>query len=394
MKTLHISITEAALKKHKHSRVILRDKQLPFLSFRYSKNSKTLKGSFHLSFSRNGITTSKIVGRYPMMEINPAKMEASKAYLTIQKSRLSVMKASTFETCGELLKWYLEFRLLAPGSSIKTLKNISHQVDNILLPVLAVHDVESLNHRVLAEGWLNPSYERYSVSTLKNGFQCLKAAYNQADKLGYLSSNPLIKISFNELTSSRVKPKRCKIQSLNCSVLVRQIRRFDPGMRMMCFLCLGYMTRNRETAVARWDHFDFTNMIWHIPAENTKTGQSISHPITQSMLKLLMKYRVWQRHRTRSSFLFPRTKGYKAISESQAASKLALLTDKQFSLHDLRKYGSSQLRDMGVDYYIVERILNHKMTQLDETYIHTSSSGIIRQALSGWHEKLKLSDLC
>jgi hypothetical protein len=36
---------------------------------------------------------------------------------------------------------------------------------------------------------------------------------------------------------------------------------------------------------------------------------------------------------------------------------------------------------MGVDYYIVERILNHKMTQQDQTYINTSTSMIIRREL-------------
>tara|TARA_R110000868_G_scaffold321413_1_gene582454 strand:- start:740 stop:1135 length:396 start_codon:yes stop_codon:yes gene_type:complete len=130
-------------------------------------------------------------------------------------------------------------------------------------------------------------------------------------------------------------------------------------------------------------------MLWHIPAENTKTGQSITHPITPAMLALLKKYRVWQRQKTRSKFLFPQRKGYKPVSESHAANKLAKLTNKQFSLHDLRKYGSSYLRDMGVDYFIVERILNHKMTTLDQTYIHTSTSIIIRRELEEWHGEMK-----
>jgi hypothetical protein len=43
---------------------------------------------------------------------------------------------------------------------------------------------------------------------------------------------------------------------------------------------------------------------------------------------------------------------------------------------------------MGVDYYIVERILNHKMTQLDQTYIHTSTSMIIRRELEKWHNEI------
>jgi hypothetical protein len=46
------------------------------------------------------------------------------------------------------------------------------------------------------------------------------------------------------------------------------------------------------------------------------------------MLTLFKKYRVWQRHKTRSKFQFPQRKGYKPISESLAANKLAKLTQK------------------------------------------------------------------
>jgi hypothetical protein len=127
-------------------------------------------------------------------------------------------------------------------------------------------------------------------------------------------------------------------------------------------------------------------ILWHIPAENTKTGQGIAHPITSQMAAILMRYRKWQLYITRSKFLFPQKRGYRAISASQAARKIALHTNSKFRLHDLRKFGSTSLRDMGTDYYIVERILNHKMTLLDQTYIQTSSRKIITESLNKWHE--------
>ncbi|MFT6909444.1 MAG: integrase, partial [Oleiphilaceae bacterium] len=69
--------------------------------------------------------------------------------------------------------------------------------------------------------------------------------------------------------------------------------------------------------------------------------------------------------------------------------RVSRLSNSKLRLHDLRKYGSSYLRDMGVDYYIVERVLNHKMTSLDQTYIHTSVFGIIRNELEKWHDELQ-----
>ncbi|WP_340676856.1 tyrosine-type recombinase/integrase [Paraglaciecola sp.] len=366
----------------------MKDKQLPYLFFRYGKNieiSDRVVGSFHISFVNDGKTTSRILGRYPILNISAARMAALKQYLAIQKGKHSVTKKTTFKYCGELLMWYLNFRLMTAGTANKTKSNIVHQINNVLLPALQLQKINELSRMFLAEKWLIPSNSKYKISTLKGSFQCLKAAFNQASRLDYIESNPILNVGFGDLTASKVKPKTCKIKSIDLKKLVSQIRLFDPAMKMMCFLCLGYLTRNRETSIARWEHFNFKQMLWNIPAENTKTGQDISHPITPTMLFLLKRYRVWQRYNTRSKFLFPQLRGYKSISESQAAKKIDLLSQKQFSLHDLRKYGSSYLRDMGVDYYIVERILNHNMTILDQTYIHTSTAAIIRRELGKWH---------
>jgi integrase len=106
------------------------------------------------------------------------------------------------------------------------------------------------------------------------------------------------------------------------------------------------------------------------------------------MTVILLQYRKWQLYKTRSKFLFPQKSGYRALSASQAARKIALHTDGKFRLHDLRKFGSTSLRDMGTDYYIVERILNHKMTQLDQTYIQTTSRRIITDCLNEWHKSV------
>jgi integrase len=388
MKIIKVKISEACINSYKQTQVTLKDIQLPYLFFRYGINTdKTAKaaGSFYVSFVKNGKTTSRVLGRYPLLSIKAARVEAIKRNFEIQKSKYSATKTTTFENCGELLKWYLNFRLMSAGTAIKTKSNITHQINYVLFPNLQLQKINGLNSVFLAEKWLAEGTSKYKISTLKSGFQCLKAAFNQASKLGYLEVNPLSNIGFGDLTAGKVKPKPCKIQSTGLPKLVNQIRSFDPAMKMMCFLCLGYLTRNRETALARWEHFNFKQLLWTIPAENTKTGQSISHPITPTMLVFLKKYRVWQRHQTRSKFLFPQRRGYKPISESQAANKLAISSKKQFSLHDLRKYGSSYLRDMGVDYYIVERILNHRMSTLDQTYIHTSVSSIVQNKLEQWH---------
>lgn len=240
----------------------------------------------------------------------------------------------------------------------------------------------------MSEVWLKAELINYKISTLKSSFQSLKAAFHRAHKLGYIETNPLDKVSFGDLSSIRIEPRENRIQFWNIKKLTSLINGLPPDLKVLSFLCLGYLTRNQETVMARWEHFDFKNLLWHIPAENTKTGQGIAHPITSQMAAMLNRYRKWQLHKTRSKFLFPQKRGYRPISASQAARKIALYTNSKYRLHDLRKFGSTSLRDMGVDYYIVERILNRKMTSLDQTYIQTSSRKIIENSLSNWHQEV------
>ena len=387
MKTISLVLSQKAIHKYRYQDVTLRDVNVPYLFFRYSKADKHI-GSFHLGFTSNGKSTSRVLGRFPLLSIKAARISATLKRQSFEAIKYSATKLRRFKCTGDLLNWYREFRCNDPSISLNTKRNIEHQIDRVLQPTIGGQDLSDFSVGFVSEVWLNSELVNYQMSTLKNSFQCLKGAFNRAHKLGYIQTNPLINICFSDISPFRLKPRENRIQFWSIQKLIRLINGLPTEFRMLCLLCLGYLTRNQETAMARWEHFDFNKKLWHIPAENTKTGQGITHPITSSMAVILKRYRKWQLHKTRSKFLFPQKRGYRPISASLAAKKIAQQTNNKFRLHDLRKYGSTALRDMGTDYYIVERILNHKMTSLDHTYIQTTSWRVIEKGLSDWHQML------
>jgi integrase len=386
LKTIKVAINKTVIQKYRCGDVTLRDANLPYLFFRYSKANKYI-GSFQISFTNNGVSTSKVIGRFPLLDIKAARKAATAKWQTIEAAKHEATKHKYFENCGEILNWYREFRLSDPGITANTKKNVVHQVAKLLLPKFSEVPIEKVSAAYLAENWLIPSQSEYGLSTLLGAFQCLKAAFAQAQRLGYLADNPVNDIAFSDITAGKVTPRTSKIARWPLKQLVGHINQFPVDTKMFCMLCLGYLTRNGETALATWGDFDFAKMLWHIPGDNTKTGQGLTHPITPKMKSVLQQYRTWQRKRTRSKFLFPQKRGYTAITPSEIAHRVSRVSNSKIRLHDLRKYGSSYLRDMGVDYYIVERILNHKMTTLDQTYIHTSVFGVVRSELEKWHDE-------
>tara|TARA_R110001583_G_scaffold17299_1_gene70102 strand:+ start:352 stop:1521 length:1170 start_codon:yes stop_codon:yes gene_type:complete len=387
MKTVNLTLCQKAIQQYRYQDVTLRDVKVPVLFFRYSKAGKHI-GSFQVNFTKNGKSTSRVIGRFPLLSIKEARNAAITKWQCVEAEKFTATKSKRFKNCGELLDWYREFRCADPCISVNTKRNVEHHVARVLKPILNSKNISDITAGYLSESWLNSSLDSYNISTLKSGFQCLKSAFNRAHKLGYIASNTIENVSFGDLSATTIKPRENRIKFWSTSKLIGQIDELPTEFRVLSLLCLGYLTRNNETVSSKWEHFDFNNLLWHIPAENTKTGQGVAHPITLPMVKMLKHYRKWQLHKTRSKFLFPQSSGYKAMSASQASKKIALHTDGKYRLHDLRKFGSTSLRDLGTDYYIVERILNHKMTQLDQTYIQTSSKKIIEDSLNKWHQGL------
>lgn len=385
MQTIRVVLTEKEVLKHQNKRVQLKDTRCPSLLFRYSKRN-ALVGSFHCLMTKNGITTSKVIGPHSVMSIDEARQAAYKISLQKNAEKYTSCGGRRFDNLGQLLHWYLRYRQAQINTKSATLRNITFQIENLLIPHIGSWELSEIGSGNLAEQWLQVLQIEFALSTLKGAFQCLKAAINQAERLGYLGVNQLSKLNFSDLTALKVKPKSSKISRLQLDKLLENIHVLPVPQKTLCLLCLGYLTRNQETILTKWMDVDFSRGYWHIPAEHTKTGQGISHPITPKMAALLRSYRRWQRQTIgRSEYLFPRKKLYKPISASTACHQLQHVNKGEFTLHDLRKYGSTYLRDMGIDYYIVERVLNHRKTQLDATYIHTSSQKIIRQVMEEWH---------
>jgi integrase len=385
MQTVHVVLTERDIMKNKRKGVQLRDMRCPSLLFRFSKKGSS-NGTFHCLLTDKGKTTSKVIGQHPIVSIDNARQAANKLKLNIHAEKYSLCGSRRFDEVGELLTWYWNFRRLQLSTKAATLRNIQYQVNTLLIPNIGNWSLVEIQAGKLAEQWLQMLRASFALSTLRGAFQCLKAAINQADKLGFVEVNPLSKTNFSDLTSLNVKPKTSRISRLQLANLLGKINRLPMQKKILCLICLGFLTRNQETTLAKWVDIDFVRGYWSIPAEHTKTGQEISHPIPPNMKELLHAYRQWQRQNVgRSEYLFPRKKLYKPISPSTACHQLQDANNGEFTLHDLRKYGSSYLRDLGSDYYIVERILNHRKTQLDATYIHTTSQKIIRQVLEKWY---------
>jgi integrase len=146
-------------------------------------------------------------------------------------------------------------------------------------------------------------------------------------------------------------------------------------------LCLG--VRKAELTEASWAEFNLDNAIWSLPAERSKSGVSINIPLSLEVTKWLDELKI---RSCGSDYVFPNRKASKkpymgADTLNRAITKLFgheagkkkqppnLMGDMpHFTVHDLRRTCRSLLASLGVNGYIAERCLNHKIKGIEGVY--------------------------
>ena len=383
----YTKFTDGLLRQASKESFVCRDVIVPQLQFRPAKAHGAV-GYFHCLYSEGGVSTSKALGEYPIVNLQEARKQARKWLVEQHAKRYKLSSVERFTNVGDLLDWYQSNIAQQELNSLRTIKNKSHRVESLLCPYLSEVGISDCSSQLLDKAWLRPLNNRFSPSTLRGAFQTLKAAFKQAHGLRYIDENPLSDLSFTMLLPASIKPKKAALAGLPLSEVIKQFQHFSPPDRFLCLLCLGFLTRNTETVMARWRDFDTQIMSWSIPEEHTKTGAALTLPLSSYSLKWLADYKRQQRRDCRSRFLFPVKQGRSSWSSSYAAQRIMKASRGRFTLHDLRKYGSTYLRDSGVDYYLVERLLNHKKTNLDATYIHTTLRAPLMEVIECWHRNI------
>ena len=155
---------------------------------------------------------------------------------------------------------------------------------------------------------------------------------------------------------------------------------------MLPLMMLAHGTRLTETLQARWAHISRGERVWVIP-EN-KSSRRHELPLTPQVLALLARYRsALPDARQRVDWLLP-VRGGNRLSASSACSMFKGISGGEWSSHDLRKLMRDSLSDLGVDYFIGERLINHSLGKTAETYLTRDVMDRCREALERWHARL------
>ncbi|MEQ5770020.1 site-specific integrase [Halomonas sp. H33-56] len=386
--TLVVSLSDTVIRRHLADPSVrqLRDPRYP-LRLRF--NRARTRGSWFVVKHADGRDRWRKVGAFPDLTTKALLGRLPEIQGRLAADPDAAVGVSGWATVADLLTWYRD-RVASHGRLSRRRKSaIRTAIDRHLLPRLGEVRLAELTPPIVDDLLVWPMQAEYSLAYVRLVLGVAKGACKQARALGLLEVNPLADVQLSDFLDARVPPKPSRLRADDLPEVLQGMVEAEPMPCLLMLLVLLFGTRINETRLTRWDHLDLEGRTWTIPADHTKSKREHRLPLTNVAVTLLKRYREGQRSTGyRGVHLFPGERG-KPVSETTAFGWVAGVSCGDWSSHDLRKLARTIWADLGVDYMVGEVLLNHALSKLDRTYIHTYVERQAEDALKRYHTWLR-----
>lgn len=106
-----------------------------------------------------------------------------------------------------------------------------------------------------------------------------------------------------------------------------------------------------------------------ITIKDTKNSQPHYAPVTPRIAELLSRAKNNEKH----VFPSPHKKNAHMSYMNKTVRRLSKLIEKDFICHDLRRNFATRASEVGIDYLMIKRLLNHKTNDITARYIQWDS---------------------
>jgi integrase len=212
----------------------------------------------------------------------------------------------------------------------------------------------------------------------------LKRMFEYAMARGLITLNPALTIPMRFISQSRPRTRalspgelRIYLQTLYQSNIRRQFK-------LALHQILLTLVRKSELIFARWEHVDFEAAEWQIPAENSKTKAPHIVYLSRQSLDIFLEL---QRLAGGSPWVIPSrsslAKPFSTTALNQALEGVSFAIP-PFTIHDMRRTGSTLLHEKGFPSDVIEKALNHTIGGVRGIYNRAEYSDQRRKMLQFW----------
>jgi integrase len=276
-----------------------------------------------------------------------------------QREKRRLKEAKSFGEFGE--RWLQEAKM---ADSTRAMRRAIYERDilpvfrNRLLTEIAPDDLRSMCAKVKQRGAPATAVHVRDIVKLVYGFAILhgEKVDNPADEVGPASIATFV-------------PKDRSLSPAEIRIMLRQIEHVPtlPTIRLGMKLFLLTMVRKSELQDATWDEVDFENAVWSIPKERMKRSKPHNVYLAQQTIDILIALKTCAGN---SRYVLPSRYDADAPMSRATFNRITAavveratkegLPLESFTVHDLRRTGSTLLNELGFNSDWIEKCLAHE----------------------------------
>jgi len=359
------------------------------------------KASWILRYRMNGRSKEKVLGRYPELSLRDASEQARQDRAQIERGidvaaakqaeKALLLEVPTVQRLGEV--WfakYIQPRYKHPEVVARVLRRHIYPVLGSVAPsdVQPAH-IDHVLTRIVAGG---------APTVANDVLRYLTRMFRMAVRNHWVGRNPaadfdLLDAGGNEMSRDRWLTLE-EMQQL--AKTMQTTPNFGRENELSVWLLLALCVRKMELLSARWDAFDLDTGVWTLTREKTKTRSAIRIPLAEPVIAWLKEARVFSFGKP---YVFParrlvrlrlgesRVNRYEHVGPDTlnvALKRLKVLDIEHFTVHDMRRTARTHLAGLGVDRFVAERSLNHKLGNIEGIYDRHDYFAERHAALGTW----------
>ncbi|MGU3401308.1 tyrosine-type recombinase/integrase [Brucellaceae bacterium D45D] len=326
---------------------------------------------FRYDYRLNGRRETLTLGRYgpdglslarareKLIDAKRAISEGRSPAQEKQHDKRRLREAKRFGEFGE--KWFQESRM---ADSTRAMRRSIYERDilptfrNRLLTEITPDDLRMMCGKVKERGAPATAVHVRDIVKLIFAFATLhgEKVANPADEVGPASIATFV-------------PKDRSLSPAEIRVMLGQLEHVPtlPTIRLGMKLFLLTMVRKSELQDATWDEVDFENAVWSIPKERMKRSKAHNVYLSQQAVDIFIALRTCAGN---SRYVLPsrydadapmsRATFNRITTAVVARAKKEGLPLEPFTVHDLRRTGSTLLNELGFNSDWIEKCLAHE----------------------------------
>lgn len=219
--------------------------------------------------------------------------------------------------------------------------------------------------------------------------------YRYAIQRGHKFANPADEIANSSIATFKKRERVLTPREIKLFFNTLEETQSDFALKKAVKFILLTMVRKGELVNATWDEVDFKNKVWTIPAERMKAKRAHNVYLSEQAIDLIVAFQIYSEG---SPYLLPgRINRRQPIANSSLNRVIAncikfINKDEQrideFTVHDLRRTGSTLLHEMGFNSDWIEKSLAHEQQGVRAVYNKAEYAAQRKEMMQRWADQV------